>query len=105
MRPKGMLPLPLPVRGGSIEKLRDFINVKADEDFILVVAWLLSAMRDHGPYPVLTVIGEQGRQKARLLRFCVRSSIRISPLSDHRRATIGTYSSRPVTPTSSLTTT
>ena len=67
VRPKGMLPLPLPVRGGSIGKLRDFINVRADEDFILVVAWLLSAMRDHGPYPVLTAIGEQGSAKSTLI--------------------------------------
>jgi hypothetical protein len=27
VRPRGMLPLPLPDRGGSIGKLRDFINV------------------------------------------------------------------------------
>ena len=81
VRPRGMLALPLPVRGGSIGKLRDFINVRADEDFILVIAWLLSAMRDHGPYPVLTAIGEQGQQRARLLRFCVRSWIQMSPLS------------------------
>jgi hypothetical protein len=33
VRSKGMLPLPMPVRGGSINKLRDFINVKADYDF------------------------------------------------------------------------
>jgi hypothetical protein len=52
VRPNGMLPLPPPVRGGSINKLRDFINVRADEDFTLVIAWLLAAMRDHGPYPI-----------------------------------------------------
>jgi hypothetical protein len=67
VRLKGMLALPLPARGGSIERLRDFINVKGDEDFILVIAWLLSAMRDHGPYPVLAVIGEQGSAKSTLL--------------------------------------
>ena len=105
VRTRGMLALPLPVCGGSIGKLRDFINVRADEDFILVIAWLLSAMRDHGPYPVLTAIGEQAQQRARLLRFCVPSSIQMSPLSDHRRTIIGTCLSQPVMPTSLLTTT
>jgi len=62
-----MLPLPQPVRGGRIERLRDFINVKADEDFILVVAWVLTSLRDTGPYPVLTVIGEQGAAKSTLM--------------------------------------
>ena len=69
VRPKGMLPLPLPARGGSIGKLRDFINVKADEDFILLIAWLLAALRDTGPYPVLTVIGEQGSAKSTLMEI------------------------------------
>jgi hypothetical protein len=69
VRTKGMLALPMPVRGGSIGRLRDFINVKADEDFILVAAWLLSAMRDHGPYPVLMTIGEQGSAKSTLLEI------------------------------------
>ena len=64
-----MLALPVPVRGGSIGSLRGFINVRADEDFILVVAWLLSAMRDHGPYPVLTAIGGQGFTKSTLLEI------------------------------------
>ena len=49
--------------------MRDFINVKADEDFILVIAWLLAALRDTGPYPVLTVIGEQGSAKSTLMEI------------------------------------
>jgi hypothetical protein len=64
-----MLPLPLPVRGGSISKLRDFVNVRADEDFILVVSWLLAALRGVGPYPVLAVIGEQGSAKSTLVEI------------------------------------
>src|SRR5262249_22007032 len=45
VRPEAMLPLPRPVKGGSISKLRGFINVRADDDFFLVVAWLLAALR------------------------------------------------------------
>jgi hypothetical protein len=69
VRSKGMLPLPEPVVGGSIEKLRDFIHVKTDADFILVIAWVLAALRDTGPYPVLTVIGEHGTAKSTLMEF------------------------------------
>ena len=69
IRSKGMLPLPKPMRGGTINKLRDFINVKADEDFVLVTAWVLAALRDTGPYPVLTTIGEQGSAKSTLMEI------------------------------------
>ena len=37
-RPAGMLPLPLPARGGSIEELRQFLNLPNGDDFVLVVA-------------------------------------------------------------------
>jgi hypothetical protein len=69
IRSKGMLPLPEPVRGGEIKRLRNFINVKADEDFVLVVTWVLASLRDAGPYPVLTVIGEQGSAKSTLMEI------------------------------------
>jgi hypothetical protein len=62
-RAAGMLALPRPERGGSIEALRKFLNVK-DNDFVLAVAWLLAALRNTGPYPVLAVSGEQGSAKS-----------------------------------------
>src|SRR5690606_545622 len=49
IRRRGMLPLPRPVKGGSIEELRRFVNVKDDRDFILMVAWLMAALRGRGP--------------------------------------------------------
>jgi hypothetical protein len=63
-RAAGMLPLPIPERGGKIEKLRPFLNVKADNGFVLAVAWLLAALRDRGPYPVLALLGVQGAAKS-----------------------------------------
>src|SRR5262249_49374555 len=51
-RAPGMLPLPEPRTGGSVDDLRLFLNVKSDDDFELALAWLLAAMRDRGPYPV-----------------------------------------------------
>src|SRR5262249_59189078 len=69
VRSKGMLPLPIPTRNGSIKSLATFINIKSDADFVLVVSWLLAALRDHGPYPVLVVIGEQGSAKSTLMEI------------------------------------
>jgi hypothetical protein len=75
-RAKGMLPLPSPVAGGSLEDLRPFINV-SDEDWILIKAWLLGALSPQGPYPLLELHGEQGTAKstlARLLRALIDPS-------------------------------
>jgi hypothetical protein len=63
-RPAGMLGLPIPVPGGSIDALRPFLNVKTVADFVLVVAWMLACLRDRGPYPVLVVSGEHGSAKS-----------------------------------------
>src|SRR5256886_15666705 len=41
-RPAGMLPLPVPEQGGSIEALLPLLNLSSRNDFVLVVAWLLA---------------------------------------------------------------
>jgi hypothetical protein len=88
-RPRGLLALPQPQRGGNVEDLRRWCNVASDADWHLLVAWLLAAMRPRGPYPVLCLAGEQGAAKstlARLLRLLVdpnKSPIR-SPPRDSR---------------------
>jgi hypothetical protein len=61
-RARGMEPVPQ--RGGTVDALREHINVDVD-DFILLVAFLLMAMRGRGPYPILLFTGEQGSAKAR----------------------------------------
>jgi len=63
-RAAGMQGLPMPVSGGSVETLRAFLNVKTDADFVLVVSWALSALRNRGPYPVIVLTGEQGSAKS-----------------------------------------
>jgi hypothetical protein len=82
-RAAGMKPLPLPVSGGSIDLLRQFLNVAHDEEFILVVAWLLACFRERGPYPVLLVNGEQGSAKS---TFCALVRSLIDPNSAPLRA-------------------
>ncbi len=73
-RSNGMLPLPYPERGGSMNELRPFVNVPPDMngtpavDWVLLVAWLLASLRPRGPYPVLELNGEQGSAKSTLAR-------------------------------------
>jgi hypothetical protein len=79
-RPRGMMPLPDPVKGGSIDELRPFLSTD-DDDFVLTVAWLVSALRGRGPYLVLVLHGDQGCGKstrARIVRGLVDPNI--SPL-------------------------
>lgn len=63
-RAPGMQALPVPISGGSVHALRDFLNVKSDADFVLVVTWALAVLRNRGPYPVLVLSGEQGSAKS-----------------------------------------
>jgi hypothetical protein len=87
-RASGMLPLPVPVAGGEVRELRQFVNLQSEEDFLLLLAWLVSSLRGDAPkYSVLSITGEQGSAKSTLslilrqlidpneapLRFAVRS--------------------------------
>jgi hypothetical protein len=68
-RSRGMRALPVPEDGGSLKALRRFLNVRDDDGFTLIVAWLLAALRPTGPYPVLAINGEQGTAKSTLVEF------------------------------------
>jgi hypothetical protein len=73
-RSRGMLPLPHPLAGGSIDLLAPFVNIDGDDDWHLLVGWLVSAFRPQGPYPILVLHGEQGSAKsttARVLRSLI----------------------------------
>ncbi|MBZ0254143.1 MAG: hypothetical protein K8I02_12455 [Candidatus Methylomirabilis sp.] len=63
-RASGMAALPAPEPGGDIALLHPFLNVRNESDLVLVVAWMLAALRDRGPYPVLMLSGEQGSAKS-----------------------------------------
>jgi hypothetical protein len=67
-RAKGMLPVPVPVPGGSLGALRPCVNLASEEDWQLVVSWLVATLRPSGPYPVLVIYGEQGSAKSSLVR-------------------------------------
>jgi hypothetical protein len=67
-RARGMLPLPEPCAGGSVDLLSDFLNVGHDDDFILLVATVVGAFRPQGPYPITILSGEQGSAKSTTAR-------------------------------------
>lgn len=67
-RPKDALALPEPVEGGSLDALRPFVNAPDDDDWRMIVAWLVGSMAPQGPYPVLALYGEQGSAKSTTTR-------------------------------------
>lgn len=69
VRRRGMLDLPEPVAGGSVDDLRELVNVGNDDDWRLVVAFMVATLRPTGPYPVLDVHGEQGSGKSTACRM------------------------------------
>jgi hypothetical protein len=82
-RAAGMLPLPIPISGGSIETLKSFLNLQSDADFVLVVSWVLACLRNRGPYPVMVLSGEQGSAKS---TFCTLLRALIDPNTSPLRA-------------------
>jgi len=80
-RPKAMLATPTP-EAGNIQELNRFANV-TDDDWPLVLAWLVAALRPSGPYPVLAVHGEHGSGKSGL---CKKLRLLVDPNTAPLRA-------------------
>jgi hypothetical protein len=69
-RSRGMLSLPVPIRGWELCMLRQFINVVSDDDWAILFGWMVSSMRGKGPFAVLGIAGEQGSAKSTATRVC-----------------------------------
>lgn len=69
VRKKGMLAMPEPKSGGSINQFRSLLNVPSDDDWLLVVAFILVCFHPRGPYLILCVNGEHGSAKSTLCRL------------------------------------
>jgi hypothetical protein len=67
-RPRGMLALPDPEKGGSVERLRPYLNAASDEDWVMIKAFIIAAMRPSGPYPILELQGGAGTAKSTTTR-------------------------------------
>lgn len=74
LRSNAMLALPAPEAGELIEQLRGLVNVRSEDDFKLLIGWLVGALRPKGPFPLLAINGEQGSAKSTLSSM-VRSLI------------------------------
>ena len=73
-RPRGVLPLPLPVGGKTLDVLWEFVNLADESARVLFVAWLLQALRPTGPYPIMVLHGEHGAAKSTAARIARRST-------------------------------
>ena len=62
--------LPIPTTA-NLAPLWKMLNV-SEADRPLLLAWLLAALRPRGPYPILTLIGEQGSAKSTATRILKR---------------------------------
>ncbi|QDT29878.1 hypothetical protein Enr10x_52350 [Gimesia panareensis] len=62
-RPKHMKALPEPMSGGDPFELFKYIQVESEEDKLLILAWVTSALNTDVPSPILTLTGTQGSAK------------------------------------------
>jgi putative DNA primase/helicase len=69
LRPASARALPEPEAGDMIEQLRNFVNVANEDDFKMIVSWLVAALRPGSPFPILIVNGTQGTGKSVMCRM------------------------------------
>jgi hypothetical protein len=67
-RTNASLPLPTPDPAGNLDRLRVLLNVR-DEDWPLIVAWLVAALIPDVPHAVLLLKGEHGTAKSTAARL------------------------------------
>lgn len=92
-------PMPLPEAGGSLDLLKDFINLQSDEDFLLLCSWLISTYHPNGDYIHLFLTGEYGSAKTTTARFLQQlihpsSSSTKAPPKDESTLMIEAYHNR-----------
>ncbi|MEH6544373.1 MAG: DNA polymerase [Porticoccaceae bacterium] len=60
--------LPIPDATGTFDSLRDIFQLKNDDDYILLAAWMIYVLAGTGPYPILAIEGTAGSSKSTLSR-------------------------------------
>ncbi len=68
MRPVRAAALPVPLPGGDINDLRNYLNITWD-GFYNALSWVVGSYMPSGPYPILLVNGEQGSSKSTTCRI------------------------------------
>jgi hypothetical protein len=84
VRTRGMLPIPEPVHGGSLDELHQFLNISNNVDFALIKAFLISTVRPNLPFPLLVLTGEQGSGKTSL-------SVKLKSIVDPAKAPVRSF--------------
>ncbi|HLJ58982.1 MAG TPA: hypothetical protein VKZ50_04545 [bacterium] len=62
-RAQGMLPLPVPRRGGDLTDLRRLLNFTQPHEWTLAMSWEFATVQNHASFPVLCLHGEPGSGK------------------------------------------
>ena len=73
IRKKGMKPLSIE-RGGSISDLKTLFNLSSENDWKLLVGWILGTFMVEGDYPILAIRGDQASGKSCMTDF-IRSIV------------------------------
>ena len=71
-RPQNMLRLPLPSRSGTLEDLRDFVNVP-DSQWTLAKHCVIGMGNPRGPYPITKIAGRFGTAKTSCTKYLQQS--------------------------------
>lgn len=76
VRGQGMLELPLPERGGDISTLREFANVRDDEDFVLFCGTAVGLFSRFGHYTTTIFCGPAGSGKTTATKILAQMLVR-----------------------------
>jgi len=60
--------LPYPDEKGSLDNLEKIFRLQNKNDYTLVAAWMMFALLDKGPYPILAIEGVAGSSKSTLTK-------------------------------------
>lgn len=69
-RSRAILPLPVPEPGGSLDELRRLFAF-SDDNWMLIVGWLVGCFQADGGRALLELMGQQGSGKTTLLRLLI----------------------------------
>ena len=69
IRPRGFQAFPMPERGGTLQDLREFVNVETEADWLLFLAWLVYTFQSQSDFVILTIFGEHDSAKSTVARI------------------------------------
>lgn len=69
VRPRGMLALPIPEKGGNIEQLTSLINLTDERMIQLLITQIVGFLYPKGPYPIMMLNGGPGTAKSTMTKM------------------------------------